>query len=124
MFDLKLLQPCYHPTKMPNLLHDKISLKISDGSKMDCYVARLRDGETQRPGLIVLQEAFGVNQHIRDVTERFGRQGFVAIAPELFHRTAPGFQGSYDNFPEVVPHRNALKREAIDADLNSTFEWL
>ena len=91
---------------------------------MDCYVARLRDGDPQRPGLIVLQEVFGVNEHIRDVTERFGRQGFVAIAPELFHRTAPGKEFSYNDFPAVQPHRSAMTREGTDADLRAAFEWL
>jgi carboxymethylenebutenolidase len=109
---------------MPSLLHDKVTLKVSDNTKMDCFVGRLHEGEDLRPGLIVLQEAFGVNAHIRDVTERFGRQGFVAIAPELFHRTAPGFEGAYDNFPAVMPHMKALTREGTDADLRATFEWL
>ncbi len=91
---------------------------------MDCYVARLHDGEERRPGLIVLQEIFGVDGHIRDVTERFGRQGFVAIAPELYHRTASGFEGDYNNFETATPHRNALTREGTEADLRATFEWL
>jgi len=109
---------------MPNLLHDKVSLKVSDGSKMDCFVARLRDGEERRPGLIVLQEIFGVDAHIRDVTERLGRQGFVAIAPELYHRTAPGFEGDYNNSATAAPHRDALINAGIEADLRATFEWL
>ena len=55
---------------------------------------------------MVFQEAFGVNGHIRDVTERFAAQGYVAIAPELFHRTAPpGFEGSYSGLSgSVMPH--------------------
>ena len=44
-----------------------------------------------RAGLIVFQEIFGINSHIRDITERFAREGYLAIAPELFHRTGPGF---------------------------------
>jgi carboxymethylenebutenolidase len=108
---------------MPNVSHDKVTLKVSDGSKMDCYVARVLDGDP-RPGLIVLQEAFGVNEHIRDVTERFGRQGFVAIAPELYHRTAPGFEGDYNNFETVRPHATAMKRETVDTDLRATYDWL
>jgi len=108
---------------MPNLLHDKLTLKVADGTKMDCFVARLRD-EEPRPGLIVLQEAYGVNEHIRDVTERFGRQGYVAIAPELFHRTAPGFEGDYNNFESVKPHYSAINRADVDADLRATFDWL
>ncbi|TFI53639.1 dienelactone hydrolase family protein [Mastigocladus laminosus UU774] len=47
------------------------------------------------PGVIVLQEIFGVNSHIRDVTERIAREGYVAIAPALFERVAPGFETGY-----------------------------
>lgn len=108
---------------MPNLLHDKVTLKVSDGTKMDCYVARIRD-EQPRPGLIVLQEVFGVNEHIRDVSERFGREGFVAIAPELYHRTAPGKEFPYTDFAAAGPHMKAMTREGTDADLRSAFEWL
>ena len=67
-------------------------LAVEGSSPMAAYVARpSRLG--RHPGLMVFQEAFGVNHHIRDVTERFAAQGYVAIAPELFHRTAPkGFE--------------------------------
>jgi carboxymethylenebutenolidase len=108
---------------MPNLLHDKLTLKVSDGTKMDCFVARLRDDEP-RPGLMVLQEAFGVNEHIRDVTERFGREGYVAIAPELFHRSAPGIEIPYTDFQQVAPHMKALTREGEAADIRAAFDWL
>ncbi|WP_315788804.1 dienelactone hydrolase family protein [Fischerella sp. JS2] len=47
------------------------------------------------PGIIVLQEIFGVNSHIRDVTERIAREGYIAIAPALFQRFAPGFETGY-----------------------------
>ena len=61
-------------------------------------------------GLLVFQEAFGVNAHIRDVTERFAAAGYLAISPELFHRTAPGFDCRYDDFPSAVPHLKAHHR--------------
>lgn len=74
---------------------------------------------------MVFQEAFGVNSHIRNVTERFAAQGYLAIAPELFHRTAPaGFEGSYSDFPAVMPHYQALTNEAADADVRACYEWL
>ena len=41
-------------------------------------------------------EIFGVNAHIRDVTERVAREGYVALAPDFFHRTAPGIEFGYD----------------------------
>lgn len=102
---------------------EKITLNVSDGSSMACYIARPDDSSTQ-PGIIVLQEAFGVNSHIRNVAERFAAQGYIAIAPELFHRTAPGFEGSYTDFPSVRPHMEAMTVPGSEADLRATFDWL
>lgn len=106
-----------------SLVQDKVRLEVSDGTSMDAYVARPNDS-SQHPGIIVLQEAFGVNSHIRNMTERFAAQGYVAIAPELFHRTAPGFEGDYNNFPAVTPHMRAMTTERVEADLHAAFEWL
>ena len=77
------------------------------------------------PALILLQEAFGVNHHIRNVTERFAAEGYVAIAPELFHRTAPpGFEGSYTDFPAVRPHVQAVTPETAELDIRAAYDWL
>ncbi len=47
------------------------------------------------------------------------------IAPELFHRTAPpGFEGSYTDFPSLMPHYEAVTTETAEADLRSAYEWL
>lgn len=98
------------------------TIQVSDGTSMRAYVAQ--PATPANRGLIVGQEAFGVNAHIRDVTERFARQGFIAVAPELFHRTGPGFEGRYDNFAEAAPHMRALTDAGMGADLRSTFDWL
>ena len=91
---------------------------------MQAYVARPASGGPH-PGLIVFQEAFGVNSHIRNVAERFATLGYVAIAPELFHRTAPaGFVGSYGDFPAVAPHYQAVTTENAEADAQAAYEWL
>jgi carboxymethylenebutenolidase len=91
---------------------------------MAAYVAR-PSAPGRHPGLMVFQEAFGVNSHIRNVTERFAGQGYVAIAPELFHRTAPaGFEGDYQDFPSVMPHYQALTNEAAEADIRAVYDWL
>ncbi len=74
--------------------------------------------------IIVLQEAFGVNSHIRDVTDRFAAQGYVGIAPELFHRTAPGFEGNYKDFSSVMPHMQAMTTQGAQSDLRAVFAWL
>ncbi|MDE3154519.1 MAG: dienelactone hydrolase family protein [Acidobacteriota bacterium] len=76
------------------------------------------------PGLIVLQEAFGVNAHIRDVTRRFAAAGYVVIAPELYHRTAPGFEGSYADFDAIRAHMGALTEAGLSADLQAAHAWL
>ena len=79
---------------------------------------------TPRAGLLVFQEAFGVNAHIRDVTERFAREGYLSISPELFHRTAPGLEAGYTNFPEVMPHLQALTDTGLTADIQGAYQWL
>lgn len=100
-----------------------VELKVSDGTTMQAWTARpVAAGALA--GLLVFQEAFGVNAHIRDVTQRFAREGFIAIAPELFHRTGPGFEGSYDAFPTTVPHINALRDDQMEMDERAAFDWL
>jgi len=102
----------------------KVMLQVSDSTVMQAHIARPA-GEAPRPGLIVLQEAFGVNRHIRDVARRFAEQGYCAIAPELFHRTAPpGFEGDYGDFPSVMPHVNAVVEKTAEPDLRAAFDWL
>ena len=76
---------------------------------MLAWVAEPAGGKSKR-GLLVWQEAFGVNEHIRDVTGRFAGLGFHAIAPELFHRTAPPkWEGRYDDFPSAMAQLQQLK---------------
>ena len=62
---------------------DWIDLTASDGHKLKAWRAR---PERPRGGVLVLQEIFGVNSHMREVTEDFAAQGFDAIAPALFDR--------------------------------------
>ena len=91
---------------------------------MLAWLARPAESEPSR-GLLVFQEAFGVNSHIRNVTERFASQGFVAIAPELFHRTAPAkFEGSYNNFASSMPHMQALREVTLTEDIRAAYQWL
>ena len=107
-----------------NVLTEYANLRISDAAQMQAYVARPQD-EGVFPGIMVFQEAFGVNAHIRDVTKRFAAKGFVAISPELFHRTAPpGWEGGYGDFDGVRPHMAAIIDAALTADIRATYEWL
>lgn len=100
-----------------------VQLSVSDGTTMRAWTARPKE-EGAHPGLLVFQEAFGVNAHIRDIANRFAREGFVAVAPELFHRTGPGFDGRYDDFPSAVPHMKALNDASMAADQRAAHDWL
>ncbi|MFZ0317710.1 MAG: dienelactone hydrolase family protein [Candidatus Sulfotelmatobacter sp.] len=105
------------------IIKERVELEVADGARMAAYVAR--PGERgPHAGLLVFQEAFGVNHHIRNVCERFAGEGYVAIAPELFHRTAPGFEGSYTDFAAVEPHLKAVTAETAEADIRAAYEWL
>jgi carboxymethylenebutenolidase len=75
------------------------------------------DGEP-RGGVIVVQEAFGVNDHIEDVARRFAAEGYRALAPHLFHRTGDPRIG-YTDFAQVMPQMSALTTEGILEDVDA-----
>jgi len=118
-----LFKPKREENPMETIRTENITLKVADGTSMNAYVATPAEG-AKAPGLLVFQEAFGVNAHIRDVTDRFAKQGYLAIAPELFHRTGPGFEGVYSNFPACMPHMQALTPDGLIVDARAAFDWL
>jgi carboxymethylenebutenolidase len=118
-----LFKPIREEKPMGTIGTETIALQVADGTSMNAYVATPAEG-AKAPGLLVFQEAFGVNAHIRDVADRFAKQGYVAIAPELFHRTGPGFEGVYSNFPACMPHMQALTPDGLIADARASFDWL
>lgn len=89
---------------------------------MNAYVARPK--AAPKAGIIVFQEAFGVNHYIRGICDRFAAEGYLAIAPELFHRTGEGIEISYTDFPATAAHLQALTVEGQEADMHATHEWL
>jgi len=76
-----------------------VQLNTSDG-KMDAYVAQPKDSGSY-PGIVVIQEAFGVNDHIKKVTERIAAEGYVAVAPDIFHREAERVI-PYSDMPKAI----------------------
>lgn len=101
-----------------------VTLAVKDANDMNAFVATPA-GEGPFAAVILFQEAFGVNEHIRDVAHRIAALGYLTIAPELFHRTAPpGFEASYNDFPAVMPHFQALDTEALVNDATAAYEWL
>lgn len=69
--------------------------------------------------MIVVQEAFGVNEHIVDLCERLASHGYLAAAPHLFHRTGdPVF--AYDDFSSIFTHIEAMSMEGVMEDIDTT----
>ena len=97
-----------------------VALQTADGP-MDVYEAR--PGAEASRAVVVIQEAFGVNEHIRDVARRFAAQGYVAVAPALFHRSGGG-TAPYDDFSKVMPLMAGMDDEGILMDVDATFAHL
>jgi carboxymethylenebutenolidase len=83
---------------------------------MDLYEA-VPDGEA-RGAVIVIQEAFGVNEHIKDVTRRFADAGYYAVAPALFHR-AGGGTADYGDMDAVFKLMGGLTDEGMLSDVDA-----
>ena len=71
----------------------QISLTASDGFKLGGY--RAEPSGKPKGGLVIIQEIFGVNHHIRAVCDRIAAQGYAALAPALFDRQQPNFESGY-----------------------------
>lgn len=81
-------------------------------------------GSTEAPrALVVLQEAFGVNDHIRDVADRLADAGFFVVAPHLFHRNGSP-EVAYEDFDRVMPLMAELSVEGLTNDLDATTKFL
>lgn len=70
-----------------------IELKAADGTAVPAYEAR--PVGTPKGAVVVIQEIFGVNSHIRQVADGYAAQGYVAVAPAAFHRVKPGVELGY-----------------------------
>jgi len=101
-------------------MSDWITLDTADGP-MNVYVARPA-GPVGRAA-IVLQEAFGVNTHIQEVTRRFADHGFLALAPDLFHRTGVA-ELPYERHAEAVGLIGGIDAAQITSDVWACLDQL
>ena len=93
----------------------------SAGAAMKLY--RVEPAGAPKGAVIVIQEAFGITDHIMDVCRRVADAGYLAVAPHVFHRTGDPVI-AYDKMQEVIPHIMNLSREGIEADLKACLEYL
>ncbi len=84
---------------------ETIELTAADGHRLGAYLAR--PAGAPKAGLVVVQEIFGINRHIRAVTEGFAADGYLAIAPALFDRREHGLELGYEG--EDVARGRELK---------------
>jgi len=96
-----------------------VSLATSDGPMdLHCFLPDAPPSG-RVAAVIVLQEAFGVNPHIKRLCRRVASAGFAAFSPELFHRTGNGLEFGYDEFPRIKPFMGALTNGQIADDLRA-----
>ena len=111
---------------MSNTTAQWTALTAADGHTFQAWTAPAQG--RLRGAVVVAQEIFGVNSHIRAVTERLAAQGFLAIAPDLFSRFAPGVDIGYT--PEDVAQGRDLKAQAealptpgVLQDVQAAAQW-
>ena len=90
---------------------------------MPAYVAKPGGGTFPWPVVLVIQEAFGLNEHIKDVARRVAGEGYLAVAPDLFHRSGKGRTAGYDELPKALELMGALTDDGIVADVSRAIAW-
>lgn len=100
-----------------------VTVTAADGHDVPVHIARPAHPPGPLPGLVVIHEAYGVNDHLRDVTRRFAVQGFLAAAPDLFAR-AGGAPALGSEIAEVMQRIGAMSDADAIADLRATADRL
>ncbi len=101
---------------------DMLRLRAADGHELGAY--RAAPPGAPRGGIVVLQEIFGVNEHIRGVCDAFAAEGYVAIAPALFDRFVRDFESGYspDEIAAALGYLKALDWDALMLDTRAAVE--
>ena len=104
---------------------ERVQIPLTGGGSMGGYLARPTEAGPHA-AVLVYMEIFGINSHIRDVTERVAREGYVALAPDYFHRTGPGADLGYDDagFAEGMKLLNALVADEMIGDARAAIDFL
>lgn len=99
-----------------------IQVSAETGKPMDLYVAAPQ-GDGKKPALLVIMEVFGVNEHIKDVTGRFAREGYVAASPDLYYRLDKKVAPTTD-LQGAFAMRGTLYDTKIVEDLNRAIAYI
>jgi carboxymethylenebutenolidase len=93
------------------------------GGRMPAQIARPA-GKERAAAVIVIQEAFGLNAHIKDVAQRIAAEGYVTLAPDLYYRGGAGRTAGYGELPKALQLMGALKDDEITADVAAAVAYL
>ena len=97
-----------------------VTLATADG---DMRLYDVEPDGAARGAVIVVQEAFGVNSHIEDVTRRVASAGYRAVAPHLYHRSGDPVVG-YTEYDKLLPHFKVLSAAGLENDLGASLKFL
>ncbi|MEH2049230.1 dienelactone hydrolase family protein [Nostoc sp.] len=106
-------------TDTKGLVAGAVKIPVKDG-EIPAYRAAPATGENF-PIVLVIQEIFGVHEHIQDITRRFARLGYLAIAPELFIRQ--GDVSKLSSIDEIRPIVAKVPDAQVLSDLDATVKW-
>ncbi len=98
----------------------EVKIPVADG-QMPAYRAQPA-GKSNLPTVIVIQEIFGVHEHIKDLCRRLAKAGYLAVAPELYARQ--GDPAKYPTIPELIANVVSKVPDAqVTGDLDATVAW-
>lgn len=107
-------------TDAAGLVHGDFALPVADGTQNAYYAAPA--GKDKLPVILVVQEIFGVHEHIKDLCRRLAHAGYLAISSELYQRQ--GDASAYDDIPKLISELVAkVPDEQVYADLDACVAW-
>ena len=97
-----------------------IDITADDGGTFKAYVAEPSQGSG--PGIILLQEIFGINPYIREMADQYAEEGYVVVAPDLFWRMEPGIELCYseEDFGKAFDYYGRFDVEKAIVDMTTT----
>src|SRR5713101_6491945 len=102
---------------MVEIEHSRVTLAGIDGTMPAVLCRPKRRGPY--PGVLVLMEAFGLTPHIEEVTTRIAREGYVALAPDLYYRDLPNNKFGYDQINEGITMMLRLDTSKVVEDIRT-----
>ncbi len=98
-------------------MRHNIELTASDGHRLSAYLSE--PSGKPRGGMVVIQEIFGVNRHIRAVADQYAAAGYLAIAPALFDRLEPNVDVPYSDIQRAFGYMKAVHNDKAVLDIEA-----